>query len=259
MRLSQVGLVAMTALWPSVILAASDEKTAKPKAKPCTIHSPNTGSYFDISPISLVPPKAGSKVQKDQRTDSWHAKGYDYPANFTLNVCAPVLEEVKDVVGVSKSHWANVSAYYELGGKTYSIGYVAVMHQSLAHLTSAQRAVGRARVSRKEAGAQLHEWLAVSVVRLEEEESTQHCHQGRSRGRQDPTEVNTDLSPVRTRSAGRGRRRVLCRGQPGRVCVLLRASLAGCLWGSQRCGAVSGSRKRLWRHVRLPGCAAAAG
>ncbi|KAK2812594.1 hypothetical protein FQN50_001238 [Emmonsiellopsis sp. PD_5] len=101
---------------------ASDSATHTPK--PCTITSPTTGAYFDLSTISLSPPeiKDGKKVHTDGREDSWHAKGYDYPANFTINVCQPVIEELKDVVGVEESRWGNVSAYYQLDGKTYSIG-----------------------------------------------------------------------------------------------------------------------------------------
>ena len=105
--------------------AASDDKKSKAKATlPCTLHSPNTGSFFDIRPISLQPLEAGEKPKKDYRNESWHARGWDYPANFTLNICAPVLEDLDDVVGVKPSLWQNVSAYYELHGKTYSIGYV---------------------------------------------------------------------------------------------------------------------------------------
>ncbi|QSS52540.1 vacuolar sorting receptor [Histoplasma capsulatum var. duboisii H88] len=92
--------------------------------KPCTIFSPTTGAYFDLNAIALSPPviKDGKKVHNKDREESWHAKGYDYPANFTLNICAPVIEDLKDVVGVDESKWANVSAYYTLDGKMYSIG-----------------------------------------------------------------------------------------------------------------------------------------
>ncbi|KAK2767507.1 Cation-independent mannose-6-phosphate receptor CI-MPR [Arachnomyces sp. PD_36] len=94
--------------------------TSKPW-KPCTLHSPNTGSFFDLNPISLT--EAGiEEGYNDDRNASWHAKGYDYPANFTLNFCAPVLEELDDVVGLEPELWQNVSAYYEMGGEVYSIG-----------------------------------------------------------------------------------------------------------------------------------------
>lgn len=115
--------IALVALFgPDLIRAGSEDKKAAPKAAPCTLHSPNTGSYFDMTSISLIPPTAGSKPHKDQRIDSWHARGYDYPTNFTLNICAPVLEDLHDVVGIERHRWANVSAYYVWKGKTYSIG-----------------------------------------------------------------------------------------------------------------------------------------
>lgn len=90
---------------------------------PCTGHSA-AGTFYDLNSISLKPPEEGKKTPKNSRTDSWHARGYDYGSNFTLNICAPVLEELKDVEGVDHDLWQNVSAYYNNGGKTYSIGYV---------------------------------------------------------------------------------------------------------------------------------------
>lgn len=103
--------------------SSSDDKKAKSKPElPCTVHSPHTGSFFDLRPIALAPIDPEKKPHKDQRTSSWHARGYDYLANFTINVCAPVLEELELVVGVPKDRWRNVSAYYELDGKAYSIG-----------------------------------------------------------------------------------------------------------------------------------------
>ncbi|KAL1863592.1 Cation-independent mannose-6-phosphate receptor CI-MPR [Paecilomyces lecythidis] len=69
--------------------------------------------------------KDGRKLHKDDRDESWLAKGHDYPANFTVNICAPVIEDISDVVGVDKSRWRNVSAYYEQNGKIYSIGQQA--------------------------------------------------------------------------------------------------------------------------------------
>jgi len=108
-------------LLSTIAATAADEKKTTP-LKPCTVLSPHSGSFFDLTSISLSPPTPGKKLHKDQRVESWHAKGYDYPVNFTMNVCAPVLEKIKDVVGVEKALWKNVSAYYELDGETYSIG-----------------------------------------------------------------------------------------------------------------------------------------
>ncbi|THV50177.1 hypothetical protein BGAL_0162g00210 [Botrytis galanthina] len=100
--------------------AGVEDKKPKP-VDPCTISS-TTGSFFDLRPLSIQAPEEGKKPAKNAKTDSWHARGYDYKGNFTLNVCAPVVEEVKDFVGVDKNHWKNVSAFYEYDGKKYSVG-----------------------------------------------------------------------------------------------------------------------------------------
>ncbi|OJD17027.1 hypothetical protein AJ78_02871 [Emergomyces pasteurianus Ep9510] len=107
--------------------STSGADPSKNRSKPCTIFSPTTGAYFDLNTIALSPPeiKNGKKVHNSDREESWHARGYDYPANFTINICSPVIEDLKDVVGVEKSKWANVSAYYTLDGKQYSIGQQA--------------------------------------------------------------------------------------------------------------------------------------
>ncbi len=121
MRLIHFSAVAVAILSRVCLSTASEDKKTK-EDDPCTVHSPHSGAFFDLNPISLLPVEPGKKAHKDQKNESWHAKGYDYPANFTLNVCAPVVEELKHVEGVKESHWRNVSAYYELDGKTFSIG-----------------------------------------------------------------------------------------------------------------------------------------
>ena len=102
---------------------ASSNDKSKP-IKPCTIRSPSTDRFFDLNPIHISLSESGKKTHKDDKTDSWHAKGYDYGANFTINFCGPVVEELNDVVDLEKSLWKNVSAFYEMDGKQYSIGYV---------------------------------------------------------------------------------------------------------------------------------------
>lgn len=95
----------------------------------CVARSPISGLYYDLNAISLTPPeKDGEKVRKSDRKESWMARGHDYPWNFRLNICAPVVEDMKDVVGVNKAQWKNVSAYYEKDDKVYSIGCVLPRH-----------------------------------------------------------------------------------------------------------------------------------
>ena len=97
--------------------AASD---SKPTSKPCTIHSPSTGAFIDLRPLHLN--VEGTKSQS-AANESYHVKGYDYPSNFTINFCGPVVEDLKDVQGVHKNKWANVSAYYkDVEGDVHSLG-----------------------------------------------------------------------------------------------------------------------------------------
>jgi cation-dependent mannose-6-phosphate receptor len=106
------------------------KKVKEPAARPCTIRSPSSGHFFDLNSISVQLPDPKDKKKADERTESWHAKGYDYGTNFTMNFCAPVVEELDRVEGVDKALWQNVSAYYTQGKRTYSIGYdcTAFMH-----------------------------------------------------------------------------------------------------------------------------------
>jgi cation-dependent mannose-6-phosphate receptor len=117
-------LLPTTQLLALVLLSKVNATASDDKLKdiaPCTVSS-QTGTFYDLRSLSIVPPEDGKTAPKNAKTDSWHAKGYDYISNFTLNVCAPVVEGVEDVVGLERSLWRNVSAFYDMGGKTYSIG-----------------------------------------------------------------------------------------------------------------------------------------
>jgi cation-dependent mannose-6-phosphate receptor len=97
------------------ILAAADSK-----GPPCTIHSSSTGSFFDLRPLQLT--LDGTKYQSASN-ESYRSRGYDYPGNFTLNFCGPVVEDLDDVEGISTSRQRNVSAFYkDQRGDIYSIG-----------------------------------------------------------------------------------------------------------------------------------------
>lgn len=89
-------------------IAATD---SKPTNQPCTIHSPSTGSFYDLRPLQAFGPSHPSKSSPSTNS-SWHARGYDYPANFSVNICGPVVENLTDVDGVSKTRAANISAFY---------------------------------------------------------------------------------------------------------------------------------------------------
>lgn len=99
---------------------AADSK----ELKPCQIYNPINGYFHDLNTIAVHPLQNHKKAHKDDRGESWHARGYDYDTNFTINFCVPVIEKLEDVVGVKEDLWKNVSAFYTQDKKTYSIGCV---------------------------------------------------------------------------------------------------------------------------------------
>lgn len=111
-------------LCSGVNAAASDDKKTPP-VEPCTVAS-STGSFYDLRSLAILPsPDDKKKGAKGTKTDDWHVRGWDYQngkANFTMNICAPLVAPLEDVVGVSHDLRKNVSAYYEVGSKKYSIG-----------------------------------------------------------------------------------------------------------------------------------------
>lgn len=110
------------------VLAATGTLAASDKPlKPCTVISPTTERFFDLNPMRRLPPSNSDKSKKtskkaDADEGSWHAKGYDYNANFTINFCGPVVEELNEVQDLDKGLWGNVSAFYERGNKQWAIG-----------------------------------------------------------------------------------------------------------------------------------------
>jgi cation-dependent mannose-6-phosphate receptor len=152
-------LLLTLALQNGVSAAAADDKSKS--SKPCTIAS-STGSFYDLNGISVQPPVEGKKPLKTDKIDSWHARGYDYNHNFTLNVCAPVVEDIEDVIGINKPHWGNVSAFYKAGSKTYSLGY-AFLSWPFERCTdsSKQTTVIKFDPSRKTVGLTVHKWISM--------------------------------------------------------------------------------------------------
>lgn len=60
-------------------LLLSDEP---PVILPCTVTSHASGNFFDLRPLT--------KAYPDHTVD-YSVRGLDYPANFTINICAPLL------------------------------------------------------------------------------------------------------------------------------------------------------------------------
>ncbi|KAI0379601.1 mannose 6-phosphate receptor domain-containing protein [Hypomontagnella monticulosa] len=106
----------------SVSLAADADKTTTSTA--CTASS-TSGAFFDLRPdTALKPNPDGSKPAHSNGApiSDYHAKGYDYGSNFTLNICGAVVEPVEDVIGIEENKWRNISAYYKSKGDIYSLG-----------------------------------------------------------------------------------------------------------------------------------------
>ncbi|CAK1355109.1 putative mannose 6-phosphate receptor-like protein [Cercospora beticola] len=117
MKLLYYSLAVYLSATPALAASSADSKKGD---KPCTITSPTTGSFFDLTSLQ-IPDPATSKA-KHPKEHSWNATGYDVGYNFTINFCGPVVETVEDVEGVDKELWRNVSAFYRHDDKVYSIG-----------------------------------------------------------------------------------------------------------------------------------------
>ena len=94
---------------------AGSDSPVKPLDEECTITSPHSENFFDLRKLrrspDLTPPQA-----------DWQVKGLDYGANFSINICGPVLADTSAVEGVADDKLALVSAFYEKNGTKYSIG-----------------------------------------------------------------------------------------------------------------------------------------
>lgn len=91
---------------------AVSEPPEKPVDPECTVTSPFSENFFDLRKLrrlpDMLPPQA-----------DWHVKGLDYGANFSINICGPVLTEISPEGANDDA----VGAFYEKNGTVYSIGY----------------------------------------------------------------------------------------------------------------------------------------
>ena len=103
--------------------SASSDDTPETTHTACTASS-TSGAFYDLrADIAAKLPADGSKPEYAHApTEDYHVRGHDYGRNFTLNICAPVVETPPDVSGLKEELWANVSAYYTSKGDIYSIG-----------------------------------------------------------------------------------------------------------------------------------------
>jgi len=124
MKLLYTSLALFLTLYPNPSFCADDssDTPAPIEHEPCTIRSAASGAFFDLNPLHIRDPALSTS--ENPRNYSWNTTGYDMGYNFTLNFCGGVVEnlEEKGVVGLDRSLWRNVSAFYEKEGKIYSIG-----------------------------------------------------------------------------------------------------------------------------------------
>ncbi|RDA82623.1 hypothetical protein CP532_3073 [Ophiocordyceps camponoti-leonardi (nom. inval.)] len=115
LRLSALALLVGAVVTATAGDAGEASKTTTTTTAPACTATSSTGSgaFFDLRPDLAGP---------TNKAKDYHAKGYDYGSNFTLNICGSLVEPVSDVVGVDKKLWANVSAYYTAHDSVYSIG-----------------------------------------------------------------------------------------------------------------------------------------
>ncbi|ODA76910.1 hypothetical protein RJ55_07426 [Drechmeria coniospora] len=103
-------------LLAAAIVGAAEEVSTNTQVPSCTAtSSTGSGAFFDLRPDMAAKGKTGL-------ASDYSSKGKDYGKNFTLNICGAVVKPVKDVIGLDKDRWANVSAYYVSHGNIYSIG-----------------------------------------------------------------------------------------------------------------------------------------
>ena len=121
-------LTFLLALTPTATLVSasysSDDKTHP--LLPCTVRSPQTGAFFDLSPLHIVRPHdPDASTARYVRERSWNATGWDIGYNFTLNFCGSVVEDLDalgGVEGVDRAAWGDVAAYYVQDANVYSLG-----------------------------------------------------------------------------------------------------------------------------------------
>ncbi|KAH7038296.1 mannose-6-phosphate receptor binding domain-containing protein [Microdochium trichocladiopsis] len=124
---SSTALLALVALATPSALARRPDADKTTTTLPCTATS-TSGAFYDLrADIAVHPKEDGTKPKASLGgpTADYHPRGWDYGANFTLNICAPVVEPFDNVKDIEEGHWQNISAYYQLKGEVYSLGFAS--------------------------------------------------------------------------------------------------------------------------------------
>lgn len=143
--------------------------TTTPVATLC-VATATSGAFFDLRPDTAVIVAEGEKHHKGIHTEDYVARGWDYGSNFTLNICDAVVKKIGDVVGVEESLWRNVSAYYKVEGKVYSLGYdinSSRLEMGDINVTPEQATIRRACPPGAEARSPIRRRIAMRFLRQE--------------------------------------------------------------------------------------------
>lgn len=111
MRLPRLLLSALAAVGSTTAARAEKEDD---KLEPCTARHPTTKEFYDLRGLARSP--------DEKNAADWHANGHDYGSNFTINICAPLIEAPSSLTKGGK----NVSAMYRDGDGDYqSVGQMS--------------------------------------------------------------------------------------------------------------------------------------
>jgi len=117
-----IALAAMAGLAYAEKDATKASSSSTTSTTTACVATSTSGAFFDLRPDTAIHAEEGAKTPKGAPTVDYVARGYDYGANFTLNICGAVVKKVEDAVGIEKQSWKNISAYYETKGKVFSLG-----------------------------------------------------------------------------------------------------------------------------------------
>lgn len=113
----------------SKLAAVHRDRRPKKGLSPREHFHPTAGDPYRHNSGKLSTAEEERDEKEKEPPRSWHARGYDYPANFTMNFCGPVVEEEPEapegertIVGRPGPRWENVSAFYVMDDRTFSLG-----------------------------------------------------------------------------------------------------------------------------------------
>ncbi|KAL1861771.1 hypothetical protein VTK73DRAFT_6913 [Phialemonium thermophilum] len=176
--------------------STSTSSTKTTTATPCVATHASTGAFFDLRPDIAVAAKEGEKHHRGVPLEDYtYRKPTEWPHNFTMNICAPVVKPVTDVVGLDEALWQNVSAYYEDGGKIYSLGQLnTTLVPRGSQLVLRYSGGSPCAVNKKSTRRAVHEGAAYRYHSYddEEEEENRSASKGKGKDKEDDDDADHD-------------------------------------------------------------------